>query len=76
MVVRERDEGRVPLHRLRESPEHEREDASVPVVLVLARRIEADGRLELLFVRANRHQARVVPVEAGDGEFLTAGQTE
>ena len=48
----------------------------MPVVLVLARRVEADGRLELLLVRANRHQARVVLVEGGDGEFLTAGQAE
>src|SRR5205085_11007218 len=59
-----------------ETPQDERENATVAKVLPLARRVEADPRLELRLVRPHRHLAGLAVLDAGDGELLATGQAE
>src|SRR6266511_4588485 len=57
-------------------PEHERQDAAVPQILALARRVEPQTRPELLLVRAHRHLTDLCVLEARDRELLPAGEAE
>src|SRR5581483_12365366 len=59
-----------------EAPQHVREDAAVPDVLALARRVEPQACTEHLLVGTDRDLARLRVVDALDRELLAAGQPE
>src|SRR5262249_36738696 len=59
-----------------ESPQDGLEDAAVAEVRALARRVEADARAELLFVRAHGDLVGIAALEPCDREHLAAGQPE
>src|SRR6266508_6551282 len=61
---------------LEQAAQHVREDAAVPQVLALLRRVEAQARAELLVVGPYRDLGRLGVLDAEDREALAAGEAE